>query len=212
MLNKTINPMKKTIISTFALLIFAGYGMAGNEKTVANLKDAFKGESTASAKYAAFAEQAKKEKFTEIATMFMATSKAEAIHAANHKAVLEKLGQKVEPVKPVFTTKTTKENLEDAIKGETYEMTTMYPGFIASSKEEGVENATKSFRWAMDTEKKHQVIYQNALTALSAGKVASLPKIYWVCPKCGNTFDVSKPEAQCPFCSTASSKYIKFDK
>ena len=35
--------MKRLILSLSALMIFAGYGMAGNEKTIANLKAAYKG-------------------------------------------------------------------------------------------------------------------------------------------------------------------------
>lgn len=206
--------MKKTIsiIACFffcsGLLSFAG----ASDKTIANLKDAFKGESTASAKYAAYAEKAKTEGFSQIAIMFSATSKAEAIHAANHKTVLEKMGQTVDPVKPVFTVQTTMENLVDALKGETYEIETMYPGFIATAKSEDAKSAAKSFGWAMDTEKKHQTIYKNAIEALKTKKESSLPKIYWVCPKCGNTFDIVAPTGECGFCGTASAKYIKFDK
>ncbi len=206
--------MKKTIVSGLTLMILSGM-MAfavGTDKTIENLKAAFKGESTASAKYAAFAEQAKKENLPQIASMFEATSRAEAIHAANHKTVLEKLGQEMDPVKPEFTVNTTKDNLQAAIEGETYEMTKMYPDFIASAKSEEAQGAVKSFRWAMDTEKKHQLIYQNALNALNANKVETLSKVYWVCPKCGNTYDVAKPEASCAFCSTKSDKYIKFGK
>ncbi len=184
----------------------------GTDKTIANLKAAFKGESNASAKYAAYAEQARKEGLIQIATMFEATSKAEQIHAANHQTVLAKMGQKTDPLKPEFTVKTTKENLQDAISGVTYEMTTMYPGFIATAKTEDVASASKSFRWAMDTEKNHRVMYQNALNALNANKANTLSKVYWVCPKCGNTYDTAKPEATCSLCSTKRDKYIKFGK
>jgi rubrerythrin len=206
--------MKKLTFICLALLVTAGLQSlaAGTDKTIENLKAAFKGESTASAKYAAFAVQAKKEGLLQLATMFEATSKAEQIHAANHQSVLEKMGQKTDPVKPDFKVKTTRENLQDAISGETYEMTTMYPGFIATAKAEDATSASKSFRWAMDTEKKHQVMYQNALNALNAGKTDALPKVYWVCPKCGNTYDVAKPEASCAFCSTKNEKFIKFGK
>ena len=206
--------MKKMMLLCLALVFAAGFQSiaGGADKTIANLKAAFKGESTASAKYAAFAEQAKKEGLTQIASMFEATSKAEQIHATNHQTVLEKMGQKTDPVKPEFTVKTTKENLQDAITGETYEMTTMYPGFIATAKTEDATSASKSFRWAMDTEKKHQLMYQNALNALNAGKTETLSKVYWVCPKCGNTYDVAKPEASCSFCSTKNDKFIKFGK
>ncbi len=196
-----------------AMVFIAGHqSMAGTEKTIENLKSAFMGESTASAKYAAYAAQARQEGLLQIATMFEATSKAEQIHAANHQSVLEKMGQKTDHVKPEFTVKTTKDNLEDAIKGESYEMMTMYPGFIATAKTEDVASASKSFRWAMDTEKKHQIMYQNALNALNAKKANTLPRVYWVCPKCGNTYDAAKPEASCAFCSTKSEKYIKFGK
>jgi rubrerythrin len=203
--------MKKLVLFiATCFVVFTAF--SENAKTITNLKEAFKGESTASAKYAAYAIQAKKENLSQIAVLFEATSKAEAIHASNHKAVLEKLGQKPETVKPDFQVKTTKENLEDALKGENYEIATMYPGFLATSKAENVAPATKSFGWAMDTEKKHLSMYTRALEALNAKKTASLPTLYWVCPKCGNTFDEAKPEPSCPFCSTGRDKYIKFGK
>jgi rubrerythrin len=206
--------MKKTLSIITTLVFISGLmSFAGTaDKTIANLKDAFKGESTASAKYAAYAEQAKKEGFVPIAIMFAATSKAEAIHAANHKTVLEKMGQKVDPVQPVFTVQNTQENLTDALKGESYEITTMYPGFIATAKSEDVKSAAKSFGWAMDTEKKHQTFYKNAIEALKTRKESTLPKIYWVCPKCGNTYDIANPTGECGLCGTAAEKYIKFDK
>ncbi len=202
------------MLISLALLLATGMTAfsATADKTIANLKTAFKGESTASAKYAAYAVQAKKEGLLQIATMFEATSRAEQIHAANHQTVLEKMGQKPDPVKPEVTVKNTIENLEDAIKGETHEMLTMYPEFIATAKAEEAAPATKSLRWAMETEKKHQVMYQNALTALNSKKADALPKIYWVCPKCGNTYNQAKPEASCSFCSTKSDKYLKFGK
>jgi rubrerythrin len=207
--------MKKLMLICLALVFGAGQQIiAGGAATttIENLHMAFKGETTASAKYAAFARQARTEGLVQIATMFEATSRAEQIHAANHQTVLEKMGQKVEPFKPEFKIKSTSENLQDAIQGESYEMTTMYPGFIATAKAEDAASASKSFRWAMDTEKKHQLMYQNALNALNAKKADTLPKVYWVCPKCGNTYDVAKPEASCAFCSTKSEKYIKFGK
>ena len=206
--------MKKLLFIFLALVSGTGQlivaGPAG--KTIENLNIAFRGESTASVKYAVFARKARAEGYIQIATMFEATAKAEQVHAANHQTVLEKMGQKIEPISPETTAKSTKENLEEAIKGETYEMMTMYPGFIATAKAEDAQGAVKSFRWAMDTEKKHQVMYQNALNALNAKKTDALPKVFWVCPKCGNTYDVAKPEASCAFCSTKNEKFVKFGK
>lgn len=205
--------MKKSVLLAVSFLAYAGLSFGSTTgKTIDNLKSAFKGESTASAKYAAYAEQAKKEGLIQIAAMFQATSKAEAIHASNHKAVLEKMGQKPGVVKPEFTVKSTKENLDDALKGETYEISSMYPGFIDAAKAENANDAVKSFRWAMDTEKKHQAMYSNGIKAITDKTAASLPGLYWVCPKCGNTFDVATPEAKCSFCYTPAAKFLKFSK
>ena len=66
--------------------------------------------------------KAKEEGFDTVVKMFEATSKAEAIHAENHKKVLEKLGEKVEaPVIGAFETKTTLENLADALEQAFFE-------------------------------------------------------------------------------------------
>ena len=180
-------------------------------KTIENLKAAYNGESTASTKYAAFAEKAKSEGFYTVAMMFLATSKAEAIHAGNHLKVLEKLGEKIAgPQIGTFNVLSTVENLIDAIKGETYELETMYPAFIALAQKERSKDAAKSFTWALDTEKKHQLFYKTALAALNGGGEKSLPAKWFVCPVCGNTYDAGSVTAKCDFCMTPKEKFIAF--
>jgi rubrerythrin len=205
--------MKKTILSLVILGVFSMFGFAQTKpaKAIEGLKAAYNGESTASAKYAKFAETAQKEGFSNIAKMFLATSRAETIHAANHKKVLAKLGENVgDPVIGKFEVKTTAENLTDASKGETYEMTTMYPGFIKSAEAEKATDAVKSFTWAMDTEKKHNAFYQKALESLKAKTEKTFPGEWYVCPKCGNTYDVKTVKEACDFCQTAKAKFEVF--
>lgn len=206
--------MKKLMFIFLTLAFIAGQQSiaGGNDKTITNLKTAFKAASTASAKYAAFARQAKQEGLMQIAIMFEATSGSEQIHASNHQAVLEKMGQKIDKVSPEYSIKTTRENLEEAIKSVSNEVTAIYPAYLAAARDEDELGAQKSYRWAMDTGKKHLIMFQNTLNALIAKKPDTLPRVYWVCPKCGNTYDVPKPEASCSFCSTKSEKFIKFGK
>jgi len=201
--------MKKLLLFAFVSLIaFTGCSTKKPVKTIENLKAGIKGETTASAKYAAFAEKAKAEGDTPIAKLFEAASKAESIHAANHTKVLVALGEKMEEFKPEFEVKTTPENLQAAIDGETYELTTMYPQFIADAENEKVEKAVKSFTWALDTEKKHQVFYTNALNAYKNMTENVLPFVYAVCPVCGNTYDNENVDAKCAFCQTDKAKFI----
>lgn len=88
------------------------------------LWEAFAGESQANRKYSAFAAQADKEGHPQAARLFRAAAEAEAVHAANHLRALKGI-------------KGTKENLREAIAGETHEFKYMYPEMIAAAKEEG---------------------------------------------------------------------------
>jgi len=201
--------MKNTLLLTFlVLLTLTGCNKVAPVKTTENLKAGIKGETTASAKYAAFAQKAREEGYDTIAKFFDAASKAESIHAANHAKVLEGLGEKMDEFKPEFEVKTTAVNLQAAIDGETYEINTMYPQFLADAKNEKVDKAVKSFTWAFDTEKKHQQFYANCLEALKLNSERNLPFEYAVCPVCGNTYDKANMDAKCAFCQTDSSKFI----
>jgi len=201
--------MKKILIFTLiAVFAIMGCKQAKPVKTIENLKAGIKGETTASAKYLAFSKKATEEGYTNISKLFEATSKAESIHAANHLKVLEKLGEKMDVFKPEFEIKTTAENLRAAIDGESYEVASMYPNYITDANSEKIADANKSFTWALDTEKKHNQFYTNALEALNAGTNNTLPDKYAVCPVCGNTYDLANIDAKCAFCQTSSEIFI----
>lgn len=201
--------MRNIFLFAFVCMIaFSGCIAPKPVKTIDNLKAGIKGETTASAKYAAFAVKAKEEGNDTIAKLFEAASKAESIHAANHRKVLESLGEKMDDFKPEFEVKTTAENLQAAIEGETYEATTMYPQFLADAKAEKVQKAERSFNWAFDTEKKHAAFYQKALEALKANAEYKLAFEYAVCPICGNTYEKATMDEKCAFCQTPKEKFI----
>jgi len=196
------------LFAIVASIALTGCNQAKPTKTIENLKAGIKGETTASAKYAAFSVKAKEEGHDAIAKLFDAASKAEGIHAANHKKVLEGLGAKMDDFKPEFEVKTTAENLQSAIDGEGYEVSTMYPQFLADAKAEKVGKAEKSYNWANDTEKKHHEFYMKALDALNASAENTLPTEYAICPVCGNTYDKAKMDPKCAFCQTGEEKFI----
>ena len=173
-----------------------------------NMQDAFKGETTASAKYAAYSKKAEEEGYHEIAMLFKAASVSEKIHANNHKSVLGEAKQKIAEIKPEYTVKSTKENLKDAISGESYEVSTMYPEFLTNAGTAGNQFAMVSLNYAYKTEQKHKVFYEKALAALESNAVKSLPTMYFVCPVCGNTYDTESPK-RCGISMTAGEKFIK---
>jgi rubrerythrin len=101
--------------------------------TLQNLESALAGESMAHIKYRYFAKIAREEGHEDIAKHFEHTADQEILHAWSHLELL--IG------KP-----NTKECLEKAIEGETYEFTTMYPKFEEEAKSEGDRTALNEFR------------------------------------------------------------------
>jgi rubrerythrin len=100
--------------------------------TLKNLEGALAGESMAHIKYRYFAKIAREEGFEEVAQHFEHTADQEIKHAWGHLELL--IG------KP-----STKECLEKAIEGETYEYTEMYPQFERIAKAEQNIEAVKEF-------------------------------------------------------------------
>jgi rubrerythrin len=174
--------------------------------TIENLQAAFDGESNAANKYAAFAVQADRQGFAQVASLFRAAGKAEEIHAKNHSEVLRKMG--AEPKADVKTPEvgTTAENLLKAIEGESYERDTMYPNFIRQARDAGNVAAVRTLNLAKSAETGHALLYQAALDSLKDGP--STATQFFVCPVCGFTKSGSAGMADCPACSTKMDEFI----
>jgi len=204
------------IIFRFILLIvtvgvFAQCNSSKPVKSIEDLKTAFNSESTASEKYAKFAQAAMEEGYDTIAKLFEATSKSEKIHAFNHGKVLEKYGNSVVNAEiGSYTIKTTVENLQTAINGETYEMQTMYPGFIKNAEIEKAPEAAKSFTWALDGEKKHLNYYREVQSLIVKGNENGLSFEWYVCPICGNIYNDIDVKESCDFCLTKKVNFVGY--
>jgi len=203
--------MKKLLlVSLLSMLLFSGCGNQKFRKSVENLKAGIEGETTASAKYAAFAGKAGAEGFETIAGLFYAASFSESIHAANHLKALDALGEKMDAFKPEFEVKTTSEDIQVAIEGESYEVVTMYPQFLADAETEKAVSVVSTFTWALSAEKKHLDFFRKGLKALQNNAQNTLPAGYTVCPVCGNTFMESDTLKFCPTCGTMENQFRKF--
>lgn len=162
-------------------------------KSEKGLMEAFAGESQANRKYLAFAEQADRDGFPQIAKLFRAAAAAETIHAHSHLRAAGKIG-------------TTEDNLKEAIEGETHEFTSMYPAMIEDAKEEGFATAERSFTFANEVEKIHAGLYKKALETLGSNENVD----YYVCPVCGNTVE-GKPSNNCSVCGVKADMFRKID-
>lgn len=164
-------------------------------KTEDNLKAAFAGESQARNKYTYFAEVARKEGYHYIAKIFDETAFNERRHAKDELALLNGIGE-------------TAANLEEAIDGEHYETTSMYPDFAKQAEEEGNMAAANLFRQIMKIESHHRDRYKKLLEMVKNGTVYKREKpIKWKCGICGYVHEGTEPPPKCPCCKHAKEYY-----
>ncbi len=163
--------------------------------TEANLKNAFAGESQANTKYNIFAEKAKNEGYPNVARLFAAAAFSEQVHASNHNRML-------------YGSKSTSENLQEGINGESFEIEEMYPAFKAVAVAQGEKRAETTIDWALESEKVHVCLYQKAKQAVDDKKDVELGPIN-VCQVCGYTVDGEAPE-KCPICNARKDRFKAF--
>ena len=164
-------------------------------KTEDNLKAAFAGESQARNKYTYFAKVARKEGYQYIAKIFEEAANNEMRHAKDELALLGGLGD-------------TAANLREAIGGEDYETTTMYPTFAQEAEDEGNEAAATLFRQVAKIEAHHRDRYRKLLKMLEAGTVFQRDEpIKWRCSECGYVHVGTEPPKNCPACKHPREYY-----
>lgn len=180
---------------------------AAQKNTLDNLMAAYNGETHAHAKYLEYAKKADEEGYRKVASLFRAAASAEKIHLTNHARVIKSMGGTPKADVQPPTVKSTRENLVDAVKGESYEQSTMYPGFIAQAKQENNPDAIRTFTYAVAAEGEHAKLYKKALADLAGWKTSKTD--FYVCPTCGYTLEKKPAFVLCPVCSTPAALYRK---
>ena len=190
-----------------ALTLALAAETSASATTLENLQTAFNGESNANARYLAFATQAQSEGYGEVASLFRAAARAEMIHATNHAAIIKELGAVPQAHIEATAVKSTRENLEAAIKGETYERDTMYPDFLKQARADRNSHAVRTLNLAKTAETEHARLYTAALASLDKFK-GTQAVTYYVCPICGFTARETT-FSKCPSCFTAKDAFEK---
>ena len=142
-----------------AVMFFAGRLTARSsgslsQKTQDNLSTAMHGEAFAYAKYLLFAHQARQHGNTELARLFRSAANTERFqHFAEEAQLAGLVGSDAE-------------NLRDAIKGESYEVETMYREFAEQASAAGDKAAAERFEEVRHDEMGHRDAFKAALAKI----------------------------------------------
>jgi rubrerythrin len=147
-----------TVAAIAATTAAVGYTVQQQKRPAEVQKDletAMKGEAFAYAKYMLFAQQARAHGRPDLATLFETTAKTERLEHFREHAELAGI-----------ISSSDADNLRDAIAGETYETTKMYPEMASRAKNAGDVAAAQRFTEIGKDESKHRDAFAAALAKL----------------------------------------------
>ena len=152
-----LGPAAAAFLAAAALAAGMAFGasMQLHESTKTDLSTAMHGEAFAYAKYMLYAKQAREEGNVPLATLFEHTANIELNnHFRTHAYEYGLTG-------------TDQQNLRDAIAGENYETTTMYPQMAQRARTSGDTKVASVFAAVAKDERMHRDRFKDALNQLA---------------------------------------------
>ncbi len=163
-------------------------------QTEKNLQSAYAGESQASNNYSIFANKARSEGYEAIAQYFELTSRHEKAHALIwHQLLNDGLNS-------------TLQNLNESIKNEHFECTSMYKEFAETARNEGLDMIANLFEKVAVVEREHELEFLSYISSILNNEkepAAHEHSYKWICGICGYIENGDVPDA-CPLCGAVS--------
>ncbi len=176
--------------------------------TLENLLTAYNIESNAYNLYQAFSQQAEKEEegYPRTAHLFRAVLRSINVQMENHAEAIKKMDGTPENDLKTPVVKSTKENLQIAVKEEADRYNHLYPVFFKKAKEERNKIAMRTFNFSKSAAGEHLKFFNEASAHLEEWEKKN--RNFLVCVICGYmvtalTFD------ECPICFNPLEKYVQ---
>lgn len=157
--------MKSKVSLIASILVLASFAIGRatadhnpqlHQQTIDNLITAAHGEAFAYAKYMLYAQRARKSGRPDLADLFERTATMERLeHFADEAELVGLIGRNAD-------------NVQDAIKGESYEVDTMYHNFAQQAAAVGDKLAADRFEEIREDEMKHRDAFRAALARLQS--------------------------------------------
>lgn len=161
------------------------------------LIEALTGESVARNKYTFFANKAREEGYVDIAMIYEQIANNELAHAKIWFKYLELLNE-------------SDVNINDAIHGENYEHTNMYPRLEEKAREYGDVTLANLFHLVAQIEASHEQRFKQIKDELQKNEVFHDPNgTTFECINCGYKTDSTDAPSICPVCKKPMSYFKK---
>lgn len=210
----TLSPHRLALIasSVFVLLAVLPSGCRQQEEierrplvTPENIQTAYNRAARLAYTYDLFAKKAEKEYYQNVARLYRAAAKSEAVHAAIHLEQMKTMGvtpKEFTPGKVVVGS--TMQTLRMALSDEKIESESMYPNLIATAEGEHLLELAAQFRRFQRADEQQTKLLNEAVE--KDGGISRVP--FFVCPKCGG-FIMTAKNTGCAQCGVKPEEMIK---
>ncbi|MDO8663160.1 MAG: metallophosphoesterase [Candidatus Omnitrophota bacterium] len=159
------------------------------------LQEAFQDECEAYVKYKLFAQDALEKGLGGTAKLLRAIAESEFYQARNHFNNLNYLN-------------TVLNNLEDCQNNEDREIRQKYPGYLSLAEKKKHGLAKYTFFEALEAERVHKGLFEEAVKAAKSGKDIELAQ-YYTCSSCGFSVRGTELPTNCPICGAPIDKIFE---
>ncbi len=186
-------------------------GKFRESRTAKNLLTSYAFESQATTRYSFFANQAERDGYIQIASIFKETAGQECEHALRFFKFFN--GGELEITARFLTgvVNTTLDNLLSAADLEKFVHSELYPGFAKISREEGFNRAADVWDAISVAEVQHEKTFRGLAANVETGNSFSRESSrIWRCINCGYIHEGQRAPEKCPACVRPSNYFEIF--
>ena len=186
-------------------------GKFRESRTAKNLLTSYAFESQATTRYSFFANQAERDGYIQIASIFRETAGQECEHALRFFKFFN--GGELEITARFLTgvVNTTLDNLLSAADLEKFVHSELYPGFAKIGHEEGFNRAADVWDAISVAEVQHEKTFRGLAANVETGNTFSRESSrVWRCINCGYIHEGQRAPEKCPACVRPSNYFEIF--
>jgi rubrerythrin len=174
--------------------------------TLKNLLTAYNIESNAYNLYQAFSRKAEKEGYPRTAHLFRAVLRSIQVQMENHAEAIKKMNGTPQNDLKTPVVKSTKENLQIAVKEESARNSHLYPVFLKKAREERNKIALRTFNFSKSAAGEHLKFLNEA--SANPEEWEKNNRNFLVCVICGHMVTALNFD-ECPICFNPPDKYVQ---
>lgn len=161
--------------------------------------------------YSEYARRAEADSLPQVAALFAAMARADAVQCDNCRRAIESLGGVFHtPVVVATEHYPIDVHLRRAVEDKTELHGELIHRCVHRALDEGNRYVARLLTWCDASDVKQILILRREIESMERGETVDAERSYTVCPTCGNIIDEQMHSCFCPHCMTSGEEFVVF--